>query len=134
MEDTQTRLLRTAFLAGAVTDALALVPLLLPAAARLLWGFEANDPAFRFASGYAAALMLGWTCLLLWAARRPIERRFVAPLTVIVIYGLAASEIAAIASGAFSVARMLPTLLLQAGLLTLFASAYHYPSLRRRQA
>jgi hypothetical protein len=134
MEDTQARLLRTAFLAGAITDALALVPLVVPFAANLLWGLEADDPAFRFASGYAAALMLGWTFLLVWAYRRPLERSFVAPLTIVVIYGLAATEIAAVASGAFPITRMIPTWILQACLLALFATAYHYPALQRRLA
>ena len=40
MESEQEKLLRVAFLAGAVTDALALVPMLFPPMARLLWGFE----------------------------------------------------------------------------------------------
>ena len=37
------QLLRTAFLAGAVTDALAVIPMLSPSMARLLWGFEDVD-------------------------------------------------------------------------------------------
>jgi len=131
MDDRRTRLLRTAFLAGAVTDALALVPMLWPPMARLLWGFEAADGAYRFAMGYGAALMAGWTLLLLWAWQRPIERAFVAALTVFVIYGLVAAEIAAVASGAMPAWRMAPTWVLQGGLLGLFATAYHYPALRR---
>ena len=87
----QERLLRTAFVAGAVTDGLALVPMLVPAAARLLWGFDDPSGAYRFAMGYGASLMLGWTALLVWASRRPLERRFVAALTVLVIYGICAA-------------------------------------------
>ena len=131
MDDRRAQMLRTAFLAGAVTDALALVPMLWPPMARLLWGFEADDGAYRFAMGYGASLMAAWTLLLLWAWRRPIERAFVAALTVFVIYGLVATEIAAVASGAMPVWRMAPTWALQAGLLGLFATAYHYPPLRR---
>ena len=51
MSDRRERLLRAAFLAGAVTDALALGPLLFPPLARLLWGFDdpsgAHYPALR---------------------------------------------------------------------------------------
>src|SRR5215470_693907 len=122
----QERLLRTAFLAGAVTDALALVPMLVPRAAALLWGFEDTTGAYRFAMGYGASLMLGWTGLLLWAFRRPLERSFVAALTVLVIYGLVITELHV------ALWRMIPTWSLQAGLLVLFAGAYHYPSLMRR--
>jgi hypothetical protein len=120
----QVRLLRTAFLVGAVTDALAVVPLLFPSIAALLWGLE---DAPRLVSGYGASLMLGWTGLLLWAARRPLERRFVAALTVLVVYGLAATEIAAVLGGEIALWRMVPTWVLQLALLGLFASAYHYP-------
>jgi hypothetical protein len=130
----QERLLRLAFVLGAVTDALALVPMLLPPVARLLWGLADTGGAYRFAMGYGAALMLGWTALLVWAAQAPRERAFVAPLTVLVIYGLAAAEIAAVAGGHIAAWRMAPTWALQAALFGLFAGAYHWPPLVRRLA
>jgi uncharacterized membrane protein len=68
---TEERLLKTAFLAGAVTDALALFPMLIPPLAALLWGFDDVSGAYRFAMGYGASLMLGWTVLLLWAYQSP---------------------------------------------------------------
>jgi hypothetical protein len=131
MRDPEERLLRIAFLAGAITDALAIPPMLSAPLAGLLWGFEDVSGSYRFAMGYGASLMLGWTLLLLWAYRRPIERRFVAALTVLVIYGLVLTEVLAVASGALDAWRMLPTWCLQAGLLVLFASAFHHRSLRR---
>jgi hypothetical protein len=133
MVDGRARLLRTAFLAGAVTDALALVPMLVPPMTRLLWGFELDGPG-RFAMGYGASLMAAWTALLLWASRKPVERAFVAALTVFVIYGLVATEIAAVAAGVLPLWRMAPTWALQAALLALFATAYHYPAFARRLA
>lgn len=131
MADRQEQMLRTAFVVGAVTDALALVPMLFPSMARLLWGFDDPSGSYRFAMGYGASLMLGWTALLVWAARRPLERRFVAPLTVLVIYGLVVTEVAAVHAGTLSAARLAPTWVLQAVLLVLFAGAYHAPALRR---
>ena len=67
MLDRQERLLRMAFMLGAITDALALMPMLLPPMAKLLWGFDATTGPDRFAMGYGASLMFGWTVLLLWA-------------------------------------------------------------------
>ncbi len=128
----QERLLRTAFVAGAITDALAVIPMLVPAIARLLWGFDDRSGGYRFAMGYGASLMLGWTALLVWAYRRPMERRFVAALTVFVIYGLVLTEVVAVLSGHVAAWRMVPTWCLQAVLLGLFAGAYHAPRLRRR--
>jgi hypothetical protein len=123
-----------AFLVGAVTDAAALGPLLFPPLARLLWGFDDPSGAYGFATGYAAALMLGWTALLLWAAQRPVERAGVAALTVLVVYGLVAAEVAAVLRGALPAWRMLPTWILQAALLLLFGGAYHYVGLQTRWA
>jgi hypothetical protein len=131
MNDRESRLLRTAFLAGAVTDAGALLPMLVPSLAELLWGVRDTSGTYRFAMGYGASLMLGWTMLLLWAYQRPLERRFVAALTVVVLYGLILTEILAVRSGALAAWRMVPTWCLQAGLLGLFACAFHYRSLRR---
>ena len=131
MQDRQEQLLRKAFVLGAITDGLALVPMLVPGAAGLLWGFTDTSGPYWFAMGYGASLMLGWTLLLVWAYQRPMERRFVAALTVVVIYGLLVTEIAAVSAGYIEAWRMVPTWCIQAVLLLLFASAYHYPSLRR---
>jgi hypothetical protein len=127
----QEKILRIGFLVGAVTDAGALVPLLFPPAAKLLWGFDDPSGAYRFAMGYAASLMLGWTALLLWAYQRPLERRFVAALTVLVIYGLIATEVAAVAGGHLEFWRMLPTWILQGILLLLSAGGFHHAAVRR---
>jgi len=40
---------------------------------------------YRYAMGLAGSLMLGWTILLLWADRRPVERRGVLMITNFVI-------------------------------------------------
>ena len=131
MNTHEERLLRMAFLAGAITDAGALLPMLWPPLADLLWGFRDVSGTFRFAMGYGASLMLGWTVLLLWAYRRPLERRFVAALTALVIYGLILTEVVAVRSGALEAWRMVPTWCLQAVLLLLFAGAFHFRSVRR---
>jgi len=131
MNEREAALLRIAFLAGAVTDAAALAPMLFPPLASLLWGFHDASASYRFAMGYGASLMFGWTALLIWAYRRPVERRFVAAITALVIWGLVLTEVAAVHSGAISAGHMAPTWCLQAGLLLLFASAYHYPFQKR---
>ena len=127
----QERMLRTAFLVGAVTDAIALVPMTLPPMAKLLWGFDDPSGAYRFAMGYGASLMLGWTVLLVWAYQRPVERRFIAALTALVISGLVITEVIAVSSGHLAAWRMVPTWGLQAALLGLFAGGYHHATLRR---
>ena len=82
--------------------------------------------------GYGASLMAAWTALLLWAYRRPLERSFVAALTVFVIYGLVTTEVVAVLAGHMAASRMVPTWCLQAGLVALFTGGYHYPWFRQR--
>ena len=120
----QVRVLRIAFLAGVVTDAFALVPMLSPSMARLLCGFEHPSGSYVFAMGYGASLMLGWTMLLLWAYQRPVERRVVALLTLVVIAGLVTTEIVVVAQGDLDAVRMIPTWVIQAALVGLFGKAY----------
>ncbi len=128
---TENKVLRVAFLIGVITDALAILPMLVPPLAYLLWGFENVSGAYKFAMGYGASLMLGWTALLIWAYRKPVERKAVAALTVIVVWGLVFTEIMAVFSGYLSVWRMLPTWFLQAIIISLFAWGFHYSKLRQ---
>ncbi|MCL2489731.1 MAG: hypothetical protein FWF36_03245 [Propionibacteriaceae bacterium] len=116
--------LRVAFMVGAVTDAAALVPMLCPSAAKIMWGIDASAAGYWFAMGYAAALMVGWTFLLIWAFLKPCERRMVAVLTMVVIVGLAVTEIVTAASGLIDVGKVVPTLILQSILLGLFVVGY----------
>lgn len=45
------RPLQTAFLAGAVTDAVTLFPMPVPSFAKMLWGFSDTSISYRFAMG-----------------------------------------------------------------------------------
>jgi hypothetical protein len=62
--------------------------------------------------------------LLLWADRKPLERRGVLPITVLVIAGLAWAGAYAVGEGLIAPARMAPTWVLQALLAVLFLSSY----------
>jgi hypothetical protein len=124
MPNREGRLLRTAFAAGAITDALAVAPMLSPKLAGALWGFKGLTGPYFLAMGSAAALMLGWSGLLIWAWQRPLERRFVAALTMFVIGGLGVTEAVGVAAGWVSVRGTAPTWVLQAALLVLFGTAY----------
>ncbi|MFN8544650.1 MAG: hypothetical protein U0807_10675 [Candidatus Binatia bacterium] len=119
--------LRASYRTGAVVDAAMLVPMLSPRVGAVLLGLDAFEPgpAYRYAMGLGAALMLGWTCLLLWADRKPMERRDVLLLTVCpVITGLAAAGAYAVGSGLVAPAHMVPTWAMQAALVVLFLASW----------
>ncbi len=75
---------------GIVADALWSVALLFPAGFAILTGKSDFDPDIqvRLIMGMGGSLMIGWTILLIWAVRRPIERRFVILLTYPVVLGM----------------------------------------------
>jgi hypothetical protein len=116
--------LRISYWTGAVIDALAALLLTFPRLNAWFSGFAAadNSAAFRSSNDQAAALMWGWTLLLLWADRRPLERRGVLALTVFpVLLPLAGTRLAEMLALQAPPDRNFPVLLLQAGLLALFS-------------
>jgi peptidoglycan/LPS O-acetylase OafA/YrhL len=76
-------LIRLPYWLGIGADALWVVALLFPSVYAMLVGSPGFDPDFqvRLIMGVGGSLMAGWTMLLLWAVRQPIERRAVILLT-----------------------------------------------------
>ncbi len=76
-------LIKIAYWLGIGADALWAVALLYPPLFGILSGRPDFNPdlELRLAMGIGGSLMTGWTLLLLWAVREPIDRRFVILLT-----------------------------------------------------
>ena len=68
--------------------------------------------------------MIGWTAILIWADRKPMERKGVLLIVIPVVIGVALNQITAIPSGISSVGAMIPIWILQAVLITLFTFCY----------
>ncbi|MFC2157858.1 hypothetical protein ACFLT9_08480, partial [Acidobacteriota bacterium] len=89
---TSIRWLRISFITGAVADGLVGILMLVPS-----WMGEIE---FRSSMGLGAALMFGWTALLLWGYIKPMERKGVLLLTIFpVITGIFATGVWAAISG-----------------------------------
>lgn len=119
--------LRVSYWVGAIFDALVIVPMLLPNVASSVFGIENFNPGhdYQYAMYIAAALMLGWVSLLVWADRRPIERRGVLLLTIFpVLIGLVASGVYAVSSSLILIGNMLPTWIMQGLLIVLLGFSY----------
>jgi hypothetical protein len=83
--------------------------------------FRRAGPEFTYAMRTGAPLMAGWTVLLIWADRKPLERRGVLPITVLpVIAGLMANDADAVRVGRLSGRSVVPVRALQLGLIGLF--------------
>jgi hypothetical protein len=80
----QIRWLRISYWTGAIIDALACIPLIhsgVWATINQVPDFHASVE-FRYSQAFAAVFMAGWTVLLIWADRNPLERRGVLAITV----------------------------------------------------
>ena len=83
-------LIKIAYWLGIGADALWAVGLFFPQIYGMLMGNPDFHPDLqtRLIMGIGGILMTGWTFLLLWAVREPIERRTVILLTASVVIGM----------------------------------------------
>ncbi len=121
------KFLRVSYWVGAIFDALLLIPMLSTKVASDAFGIQNFIPGsdYRYAIYIAASLMAGWVSLLIWADRKPVERRGVLLLTVIpVLTGLIFSGVYAVTSNLIPIDKMLPTWIMQGILVLLFGFSY----------
>jgi hypothetical protein len=118
--------LRLSYWIGAVIDVLAGLSMLFPALfafSNRLSGFV-PDLSFRFMAGMGAPLMFGWTVLLLWADRKPLERKAVLLITLIPILGNAFNQVVGLSNGFLSLEAALPLWINQTVLTALYVFSY----------
>ena len=120
-------MLRASFWVGAIVDLLAALQLLVPGLWVSMGGFPAAEAngTLTYALIVAGSLMLGWTGLLVWANRKPLERKSILLLTVCpVLLGLALDNMAAILSGLKTAGSTIPLLLIQVVVGTFMLFSY----------
>jgi hypothetical protein len=110
--------LRASYWLGAVADAIVGVRMLMPQ--------MMGEAQFRYAMGTSAALMFGWTVLLIWADRKPVERKGVLLITICpVLAGLMLATVRPLLDGVFPVSRMIPIWVVGAGIIALMGFSYY---------
>ena len=117
--DKRILLLRISCWVGVIADGFATFRMLFP---KIGSGSEC-----RYALGLGASLMFGWTLLLIWADRKPMERKGVLLLTAFpVCTGLLLAETYAAISGVITFNKMLPTAIFLIVLIILFSFSFFY--------
>lgn len=112
----RTALLRTAYWVGAIADAFAAIRLLLvPFRPSITYAPEMET---------VASLMIGWTILLIWADRKPLERKFVLLLTVVMMTIGRLFDVAVVVAGKATAMDVLTNTAPALALLVLFAVIY----------
>ena len=110
--------LRASYWIGAVADAVVGIRMLMPEAM--------GEAGFRYAMGTSASLMFGWTLLLIWADRRPVQRKGILLITIFpVIPCLMAAAVYSVLDGVFPVARAVPLWILGASAICLMGFSYY---------
>jgi hypothetical protein len=117
--------LKLAFLLGAIIDGLMVIPMAIPWAANLMWGYKDFNSMYYAAMGMGASLMFAWTILLVWAYRKPLERRYIALFTMIIVAGFVLSEIIQVFRGYAEFSNILFSLVVQAVILTLYGYGFY---------
>jgi len=125
---TKIRLLRLSYWIGAIADLIVGIAMVYPKFLALALRLEEPPLAIetRCALGIGASLMFGWTALLLWADRKPLERKGVLVLTVAVILGLAFTIIYGFLGGYIPLASAVSLWVFQTFLVVLFLFAYSF--------
>ena len=121
------KLLITAYWIGIIADAVATVLLFSPTVADIVLQplpFEMH-PLYLYVSRVAGALMLGWTALLFWAQRKPIERADILLITLFpVVTALTAAAVFVVKSGQISMLSTMPIFVLYVVAYCTFIPSY----------
>lgn len=113
------RWLRFSYWVGAVIDFLAAIQMI------SLMIIEDTGPLYNIAAGSGASLMLGWTFLLVWADRKPMERKGVLIITIFpVILGIMTTQALGFVFGFVPLTEEAPVFLMQVILIVLFSFSY----------
>jgi drug/metabolite transporter (DMT)-like permease len=125
--------LRISYWVGALADACAAFVMLSQAIFAVGSPLSHYTPEvpYRYAMGLGGSLMVGWTVLLLWADRNPVERRGVLAITCVVVIGLIVCGLYALHSQFIPLSTMAPVVAFQVLLISIFAYSYwitrHHP-------
>jgi hypothetical protein len=113
--------LRISYWAGAIVDAYAAFRLMFP---EMFPGASA-DIGYNLGMKWGLALMLGWTFLLVWADRKPLERKDILLLTLCpVIVGLMITSMATFVAGFGTIGSLILNLSILTILIVLMTFSY----------
>ncbi|MBN1120823.1 MAG: hypothetical protein JXJ17_07065 [Anaerolineae bacterium] len=110
---------------GIIADAVVAFLMLFPERFKAFNNIDRDLSAdFGYGLRYGAPLMIGWTVLLSWADRKPMERKDILPITLVVVAGLVIFEVYSITAGYTTLISTIPTLVLQTAMSGMFVFSY----------
>lgn len=130
--DKEILFLRICYWIGAIMDALAGIEMLCSALLGNMSPFTGlgltleGGSEYRYAMAIAGTFMIVWTFILLWADRKPIERRDILVILVPVIIGIQLSEFLGVSLGILSLHNFIINSILRINLLIFVIFSYLY--------
>ncbi len=109
--------LRVSYWTGAIGDFAIAVLALIPE--------RMGVPSYVYPMGLLSAASFSWGCLLIWADREPIERRWVLLPTILVGAMLLLAGIYSIYAGVFFFWAYMPNFILFPAVITLWSFSYY---------
>ncbi len=111
---------------GIIADAVMAVLMVSPELFLRFTGIRlAPDAGLTYGLRFGAPLMLGWTILLFWASRKPVERKDILLITAYpVVLGYIMLNVYGFVTGLAALEQVTPMLLSQIGLLVLSTVSY----------
>lgn len=111
------RWLRISYWAGAIGDFAVAILVLMPE--------RMGVPSYVYPMGLMSAVAFSWGCMLIWADRKPVERRWVLLPTILVGVMLLLAVLSSVYVGAIPLERVLPNLFLLPAVVVLWSFSYY---------
>ena len=120
-------LLRISYWTGAIADGFTVIPMLFPSFGKLFLSIENFNPIieYKYAIGVAASLMIGWPILLIWANQKPLDRRGVIWIALLVMLGLFLTSLFGLKTGFIQLVGLIPQWCIMGVVASLFLSGLY---------
>jgi drug/metabolite transporter (DMT)-like permease len=115
--DKRIRWLRVSYWVAALADFLVCISVLIPG--------RVGETQYSYPMGLMSAVAFSWGILLIFADRRPIERRWILLPTILVVALLGSVGIHAALSGIMPMSRIIPTSIISVVILILLSFSYY---------
>jgi len=115
--DNRVKWLRVSYWAGAIGDFAIAILVMLPD--------RMGVPSYVYPMGLMSAVAFSWGCMLIWADREPIERRWVLLPTILVGTMLLLAGIYSIYVGVITARSYIPNFILFPAMIALWSISYY---------
>ena len=115
--DNRVKWLRVSYWAGAIGDFAIAILVMLPD--------RMGVPSYVYPMGLTSAVAFSWGCMLIWADREPIERRWVLLPTILVGTMLLLAGIYSIYVGVITARSYIPNFILFPAMIALWSISYY---------